>query len=102
MSIKNFSPFGPAVLPAIGNIYMHILFYYIDHWWEFWLRDTDVLIMLSITIYIYLLKINIRSKHEFFRLPDIVVFRLVAAIYMIIRKNMYRENLSTLKNDLVF
>ena len=38
----------------------------------------------------------------FFRLPDIVVFRLVAAIYMIIRKNMYRENLSTLKNDLVF
>ena len=30
MSIKNFSPFGPAVLPAIGNIYINVFFYYID------------------------------------------------------------------------
>ena len=27
---KYFSPFGPAVWPARGNIYMNILFYYKD------------------------------------------------------------------------
>ena len=30
MSKKNFSPIGPAVWPAIGNIYTNVLFYYID------------------------------------------------------------------------
>ena len=30
MSTKNFSPIGPAVWPAIGNIYMTVLFYYIE------------------------------------------------------------------------
>ena len=28
---KNFSPFGSAVWPAIDNIYMNVLFYYIDN-----------------------------------------------------------------------
>jgi len=28
---KKFSPIGPAVWPAIRNIYMTILFYYIDN-----------------------------------------------------------------------
>ena len=28
---KNFSPFGPAVWPSIDNIYMNVLFYYIDN-----------------------------------------------------------------------
>ena len=34
VSTKNFSPIGPAVWPAIGNIYTIVLFYYIDlaHW----------------------------------------------------------------------
>ena len=27
---KSFSPFGPAVWPAIHNIYTNVLFYYID------------------------------------------------------------------------
>ena len=27
---KNFSPFSPAVLPAIGNIYTNVLFHYIE------------------------------------------------------------------------
>ena len=30
MSTKNFSPIGPAVWPVIGNIYINVLFYYID------------------------------------------------------------------------
>ena len=30
MSTKNFSPFGPAVWADVGNIYMNVLFYYID------------------------------------------------------------------------
>ena len=30
-SLKNISPFGPAVLPAIGNIYTNVLFYHIDY-----------------------------------------------------------------------
>ena len=28
VTTKNVSPFGPAVWPAIGNIYMTVLFYY--------------------------------------------------------------------------
>ena len=31
VSTKKFSPIGPAVWPAIRNIYMNILFYYIDY-----------------------------------------------------------------------
>ena len=27
---QNFSPFGPAVLPAIGNMYMIVLYYYMN------------------------------------------------------------------------
>ena len=27
---KNFSPFGPAVCLAIGNIYTNVFFYYMD------------------------------------------------------------------------
>ena len=30
VSKKNFIPIGPAVWPAIGNIYTNVLFYYID------------------------------------------------------------------------
>ena len=30
VSLKNVRPFGPAVWPAIGNIYRNVLFYYID------------------------------------------------------------------------
>ena len=30
MSTKNFNPSGPAVWPAIGNIYTNVLFYFID------------------------------------------------------------------------
>ena len=30
VSAKNVSPIGPAVCPAIRNIYMNVLFYYID------------------------------------------------------------------------
>ena len=29
---KKFSPFGPAVWPAKGNIQTNVLFYYIDIW----------------------------------------------------------------------
>jgi len=31
VSTKNFSPFGSAVWPSIRNIYMNVLFYYIDN-----------------------------------------------------------------------
>ena len=27
---NNFSPFGPAVWPALGNTYMNVVFYHID------------------------------------------------------------------------
>ena len=30
VSTKNFRPIGPAVWPAIGNIYTNVLFYYLD------------------------------------------------------------------------
>ena len=30
VSTKNFSPFGPAVWPARGNIHTNVLFYYLD------------------------------------------------------------------------
>ena len=29
---KNVSPFGPAVWPALGNIYTNVLFYCIDYY----------------------------------------------------------------------
>ena len=34
-SLKNFTPFGPAVLPAIGNIYTNVVFYYINIYIQF-------------------------------------------------------------------
>ena len=27
---KKFSPFGPAVWPAVGNTFINVLFYYIE------------------------------------------------------------------------
>ena len=37
---KNFSPFGPAVWPDIGNIHMNVLFYYIDYCWSFTFKSS--------------------------------------------------------------
>ena len=31
MSVQNFSPFSPAVWPAVENMYMNVLFYHIEN-----------------------------------------------------------------------
>jgi len=50
---QNVSPFGPAVWPAIGNIYGNVLFYYIDD------LESNILIILKINYF------QLRSGHWF-------------------------------------
>ena len=58
------------------------------YWWEFWSRETDVLIILVIILIKHEILLNLnntRSKPHFFRLLwYIVVFRLVAYLLNII------------------
>ena len=50
---KKFSPIGPAVWPAIRNIYMTILFYYIDN---------IVFLTISVSLFVALYRQEMRKS----------------------------------------
>ena len=60
---KNFSPFGPAVWPALGNTYKNVLFYYIDN------HNSDIIILIMITWFLYNNN-NIYIKTAWFRIEQ--------------------------------
>ena len=49
---KNVSPFGPAIWPAIGNIYTNVLFYFIDNVYFAWV---------SVCLFVRLNPINVKT-----------------------------------------
>ena len=68
-SQKKFSPFGPAVCPATGNIYTNVLFYYTDR-----IKGTVVVILTPVP---FKLKSNNECGWKF-------VFRFVKCLILII------------------
>ena len=58
---QNFSPFGPAVLPAIGNMYMIVLYYYMNL-----LRISDIKSVLRTHLILALEKMDLDPNPGYF------------------------------------
>ena len=67
---KKFSPFGPAVWPATGNIYTNVLFYYIEDRW------LCILILIYCIFSIEIKPFNNKSKKYIFQFNCCNIFAL--------------------------